>query len=109
MDTNYVVWTIGLQDKVWGGYTLVVTYDFQFDAKGATLPVGGVHAVDVERETGSVAITTAASLQLNAKPRATRCGAWTKLSCPPPTGRSSRAPSCWRINTPATNTICPWT
>ena len=66
-DTNYVVWTIGLQDKVWGGYTLVVTYDFQFDAKGATLPIGGVHAVDVERETGSVAITTAASLQLNAK------------------------------------------
>jgi hypothetical protein len=61
------VWTIGLQDKVWGGYTLVVTYDFQFDSKGATLPIGGVHTVDVERETGSVAITTAASLQLNAK------------------------------------------
>jgi prepilin-type processing-associated H-X9-DG protein len=61
------IWTIGLQDKVWGGYTLVVTYDFQFDAKSATIPVGGIHAVDVERETGSVAITTAASLQLNAK------------------------------------------
>lgn len=61
------VWTIGLQDKVWGGYTLVATYDFQFDAKGATLPVGGVHALDVERETGSIAITTAASLELNAK------------------------------------------
>ncbi|MEJ0088800.1 MAG: hypothetical protein WDM80_03470 [Limisphaerales bacterium] len=62
------IWKIGLQDKVWGGYTLVVTYDFQFDAKGATLPIGGIHTVDVERETGSVAITTAASLQLNAKP-----------------------------------------
>ena len=61
------VWTIGLQDKVWGGYTLVVTYDFQFDAKGATLPLGGIHAVDVERETGSVAVTTAASLEFNAK------------------------------------------
>ncbi len=61
------VWTIGLQDKAWGGYTLVVTYDFQFDAKGATLPVGGIHALDVERETGSIAVTTAASLQLNAK------------------------------------------
>ena len=61
------VWTIGLQDKVWGGYTLVVTYDFQFDSKGATLPIGGVHTVDAERETGSVAITTAASLQLDAK------------------------------------------
>jgi len=61
------VWTIQLQDKVWGGYTLVVTYDYQFDAKGATLPVGGIHAVDVERETGSIAVTTAASLQLNAQ------------------------------------------
>ncbi|HXI73389.1 MAG TPA: type II secretion system protein, partial [Verrucomicrobiae bacterium] len=61
------VWTIGLQDKVWGGYTLVVTYDFQFDAKGATLAVGGIHALDVERETGSIAVTTAASLQINPK------------------------------------------
>ena len=61
------VWTIQLQDKVWGGYTLVVTYDYQFDAKGATLPVAGIHAVDVERETGSIAVTTAASLQLQAQ------------------------------------------
>ncbi|MGD0351090.1 MAG: LamG domain-containing protein [Verrucomicrobiota bacterium] len=68
-DTNDVVWTIGLQDKVWGGYTLVVTYDYQFDpAKAeASLPVGGIHAVDAERETGSIAVTTAASLQLNPK------------------------------------------
>ena len=68
-DTNDVVWTIGLQDKVWGGYTLVVTYDYQFDsAKGdASLPVGGIHTVDVERETGSIAVTTAASLQLDPK------------------------------------------
>ena len=64
------VWTIGLQDKAWGGYTLVVTYDYQFDPQGATLPVAGVHALDVERETGSVALTTAASLKLNAKPAA---------------------------------------
>ena len=68
-DTNYVVWTIGLQDKVWGGYTLVVTYDYQFDsAKGdATLSVGGIHTVDAERETGSIAVTTAANLQLSPK------------------------------------------
>ncbi len=61
------IWTIGLQDKAWGGYTLVVTYDYQFDPHGATLPLGGVHALEVERETGSVAITPAASLKLNAK------------------------------------------
>lgn len=59
------VWTIGLQDKAWGAYTLVVTYDYQFDPKGATLPVGGIHAADVERETGSIAVTTAANLQLS--------------------------------------------
>ena len=59
------VWTLTLQDKAWGGYTLVVTYDFQFDPKAETLPVGGIHALGVERETGSLAITTAASLQLN--------------------------------------------
>jgi len=61
------IWTIGLQDKVWAGYTLVVTYDFQFDAQSATLPIGGIHTLAVERETGSVAITAAASLQINAK------------------------------------------
>ena len=68
-DTNDVVWTIGLQDKVWDGYTLVVTYDYPFDStKGdASLPVGGIHTVDAERETGSIAVTTAASLQLNPK------------------------------------------
>ena len=65
-DTNVVIWIIGLQEKAWGGYTLVVTYDYQFEPQGATLPIAGVHALDVERETGSVAITTAASLKLNA-------------------------------------------
>lgn len=61
------VWTITLQDKVWAGYTLVITYDFQFDPRGGTLPIGGVHTLDTERETGSVAITTAANLELNVK------------------------------------------
>ena len=60
-------WTIGLQDKAWGAYTLVVTYDFQFDPHHTTLPVGGIHALDVERETGSVAVTSGASLQLREK------------------------------------------
>ncbi|MCW5551090.1 MAG: type II secretion system protein [Verrucomicrobiae bacterium] len=62
------VWTIGLQEKAWGGYTLVVTYDYQFDPQGATLPVAGIHALNVERETGSVALTAAASLKLTPSP-----------------------------------------
>ncbi len=66
-DTNFVVWTLSLQDKAWGGYTLVVTYDYQFDPKNASLNLGGAHAEAVERETGSVAITTAASLKLEPK------------------------------------------
>ena len=61
------VWTIDLQDKAWSGYTLVVTYDYQFDAAGGALPVGGVHVTNVERETGSIAVTTASSLQLTPK------------------------------------------
>jgi type II secretory pathway pseudopilin PulG len=63
-DTNEVVWSIALQDKAWGGYTLVVTYDEQFDPHKATLALGGIHALEVERETGSLAIASAASLQL---------------------------------------------
>jgi hypothetical protein len=65
-DTNAVTWTISLQEKAWGGYTLVVTYDYQFDPLGATLPIAGIHALEIERETGSIAVTTAASLKLNA-------------------------------------------
>ena len=61
-------WTIGLQDKAWGGYTLVITYDFPFDPKGAVLTVGGVHAVGVERETGSLALTSSSGLRLDARP-----------------------------------------
>lgn len=63
-DTNSVLWTIGLQDKAWGGYTLVVTYDQPFDPHRAMLALGGIHALDVERETGSLAVTSAANLQL---------------------------------------------
>ena len=63
-DTNAVVWTLTLQDKAWGGYTLVVTYDYPFDAKAADLDLAGAHTPGVERETGSLGIMTAASLKL---------------------------------------------
>jgi type II secretory pathway pseudopilin PulG len=61
-------WTIHLQEKAWDGYTLVVTYDEQFDAANATLDASGLHAPEAEHETGSVAITTAASLKVQAGP-----------------------------------------
>ena len=68
--TQYVVWTISLQDKAWGGYTLVVTYDYQFDPKKAVLDLAGAHCDGVERETGSLAVTSAANLKLQPKPAA---------------------------------------
>ncbi|MBI5801701.1 MAG: hypothetical protein HZA92_13390 [Verrucomicrobia bacterium] len=64
------VWTISLQDKAWGGYTLVVTYDYQFDPKKAVLDLAGAHCDGVERETGSLAVTAAANLKLQPKPAA---------------------------------------
>jgi hypothetical protein len=64
------VWTITLQDKAWSGYTLVLTYDYQFDPKGATLDLAGAHTLDLERETGSLGLMTAASLNLAPAPPA---------------------------------------
>ena len=58
------VWTLALQDKAWGGYTLVVTYDYPFEPKGGALDLAGAHALGVERETGSLGVMTAASLEL---------------------------------------------
>ena len=62
------IWTINLQDKAWDAYTLVVTYDHQFDSTKAVLDAAGLHAPDAEHETGSVAITTAASLKVQPAP-----------------------------------------
>ncbi len=67
-DLSGGLWTISLQDKAWDGYTLVVTYDYQFDPKHAVLDGAGAHTLGVERETGSTAITAAASLKLEPNP-----------------------------------------
>ena len=68
--SGWTFWTISLQDKAWGGYTLVVTYDYQFDPKKAVLDLAGAHCDGVERETGSLAVTAAANLKLQPKPAA---------------------------------------
>jgi type II secretory pathway pseudopilin PulG len=61
-------WTIHLQEKAWNGYTLVVTYDYQFNATNATIDAAGLHTPEAEHETGSVAVTTAASVTVAAGP-----------------------------------------
>lgn len=63
-EQNADIWTVQLQEKAWGVYTLVVTYDAQFDPHKATLPVGGIHVLDAERETGSIAVTSAGNLEI---------------------------------------------
>ena len=70
MESRTFLATITLQDKAWGGYTLVITYDYSFDPKGDTLDLAGAHALDVERETGSLGLMTAANLKLTAAPPA---------------------------------------
>ncbi len=62
------IWTLALQDKVWGAYTLVVTYDHAFDPKQAVLDAAGAHPLDVEREDGTVAVTAAPGLEIKAGP-----------------------------------------
>ncbi|MBI3877814.1 MAG: hypothetical protein HY300_17945, partial [Verrucomicrobia bacterium] len=69
-NVEWTQWTVSLQDKAWGGYTLVVTYDYQFDPKKAVLDLAGAHCDGVERETGSLAVTAAANLKLQPKPAA---------------------------------------
>jgi hypothetical protein len=58
------VWTLTLQDKAWGAYTLVVTYDHAFDPKQAVIDGAGAHPLEVEREDGTVAVTAAPGLEI---------------------------------------------
>jgi hypothetical protein len=62
------LWTIVLQDKVWTAYTLVVTYDYPFNPAGTNLDASGAHLVDVERETGAVAVTAAPGVEIKPLP-----------------------------------------
>lgn len=58
-------WTVHLQQKVIGDYTLLITYDHPAKYQGEEqLSVGGVQALDVENETGYIALAGAANLSL---------------------------------------------
>lgn len=59
-------WTVTLQDKAWGGYTLVIAYDHSFDPRQAVIDAAGAHPLGVERETGFVAVTAASGLEVAA-------------------------------------------
>ena len=57
-------WTLYLQQKVIGDYTLLVTYDQPADYQGEEMTVGGIQALNVESETGYIALAGAANLSL---------------------------------------------
>ncbi len=56
--------TVRLQTKVIGDYTLLVTYDRQFDYSGATINVGGIETVGSDSEVGYIALASSASLEI---------------------------------------------
>ncbi len=57
-------WTVRLQQKVIGDYTLLVTYDHPARYQGEELLVGGIRALDIENETGYIALAGAANLSV---------------------------------------------
>ncbi len=59
------VCTVRLQKRVLGDYTLLVTYDRQFDYEKADIQVGGIETVGTDSEVGYVALASSASLRLS--------------------------------------------
>lgn len=61
------IWTVTLQEKVIGDYTLGFTYDRKFDDKGETVSVGGVQTIETTSESGYIVLASSASLNLGMK------------------------------------------
>ncbi len=58
------VCTVRLQAKVIGDYTLLATFDKQFDYAGATIEAGGIETMGTDSEVGYIALASSASLEL---------------------------------------------
>lgn len=56
------VWTVQLQDKVHGDYTLLVTYQQPAAFEGGEVAMGGIRTIGPESETGYLVLAGAASL-----------------------------------------------
>lgn len=61
------VFTIRLQRKVMGDYTLLCTYDRQYSQQGADMFLGVVDTVGTESEVGYIAVASSASLSVAEK------------------------------------------
>ncbi len=55
---------VRLQTKVIGDYTLLVTFDKQFEYEGAVIEAGGIETLDTDSEVGYIALASSASLEL---------------------------------------------
>jgi len=55
---------VRLQTKIMGDYTLLVTYDKQFDHAGSDIAAGGIQTVSTETEVGYIAAASSANLKL---------------------------------------------
>ncbi|MGH7994331.1 MAG: hypothetical protein ACREDQ_12495, partial [Limisphaerales bacterium] len=64
-ETNYHVWRVELQSPMQGFYTLTVTWDQSRPVKTNALEITGVSAEGVERETGLLAVSAKAPLQVS--------------------------------------------
>ena len=57
-------WTVHLQQKVMGDYTLLVTYDHPAKYQGEAMVLGGIQALDIENESGYIALAGSANLSV---------------------------------------------
>jgi hypothetical protein len=55
---------VKLQSRIIGDYTLLVTYDGQFDYTGGKIEIGGIESVDTESEVGYLIVSSATALQI---------------------------------------------
>jgi len=63
------VWTVSLQEKIMGDYTLLVAYDRPVSYAGDELAIGGVQTEGTESEVGYLVAASSASLKLDEQTR----------------------------------------
>ncbi len=56
---------VRLHTRTIGDYTLLLTYDGQYDYRGGTVQIGGVETVGAESEVGYVIVSSASSIQVS--------------------------------------------
>ena len=58
-------WTIEFQEKIFGDYTLLVTYDRRLAAEGESVFAGGIATLGTDSETGYIAVAGKANLAID--------------------------------------------